>query len=85
MAVIIKDPETDDLIRALADRTGESFTAAVKTAVRERLQRLPLSAGDIAARRKRLAKLLAKADAMPVVDQRSADEIVGFNASGHFD
>jgi antitoxin VapB len=35
----LKDPETVQLIRELASRTGESLTSAVKTAVRERLER----------------------------------------------
>jgi antitoxin VapB len=40
MAVSIKDPETDHLIRELARRTGETQVAAVKAAVMERLARL---------------------------------------------
>jgi len=40
MAVSIKDPDTDELIRELARRTGETQVAAVKTAVVERLARL---------------------------------------------
>lgn len=39
MPLSIKDPETDELARRLADRTGESLTDAVKQALRERLQR----------------------------------------------
>lgn len=40
MAVSIKDPDTDNLIRELARRTGETQVAAVKIAVIERLARL---------------------------------------------
>jgi antitoxin VapB len=40
MAVSIKDPDTDLLIRELARRTGETQVAAVKAAVMERLARL---------------------------------------------
>jgi antitoxin VapB len=40
MAVSIKDPDTDHLIRELARRTGETQVAAVKAAVMERLARL---------------------------------------------
>jgi antitoxin VapB len=45
----IKDPETERLAAELAARTGESKTAAVREALRERLERLPSgreSAGD---------------------------------------
>jgi antitoxin VapB len=40
MAVSIKDPDTDHLIRELARRTGETQVGAVKVAVAERLARL---------------------------------------------
>jgi antitoxin VapB len=40
MAVSIKDPDTDRLIRELARRTGETQVSAVKVAVMERLERL---------------------------------------------
>jgi antitoxin VapB len=40
MAISIKDPEADRLIRELASRTGETQVTAVKIAVSERLQRL---------------------------------------------
>jgi len=40
MAISIKDPEADRLIRELASRTGETQVTAVKVAVSERLQRL---------------------------------------------
>lgn len=39
MPLSIKDPETDDLARQLAERTGETLTEAVKQALRERLAR----------------------------------------------
>lgn len=42
MALNIKDPETEQLAREVAELTGESKTAAVRTALRERRQRLEL-------------------------------------------
>jgi antitoxin VapB len=45
MALSIKDPETDELARRLAQHTGETLTEAVKTALRERLER-ELRRGD---------------------------------------
>jgi antitoxin VapB len=85
MAILIKDREADQLIRALAERTGESITDAVKQAVRERLERVPLTKDEIASRRRRIDALVAKANAMPTVDDRTPDEIVGYNERGHFD
>ena len=40
MGVNIKNPETERLIRELAEMTGEGKTEAVDNAVRERIQRL---------------------------------------------
>jgi antitoxin VapB len=85
VAILIKDREADQLIRTLARRTGENITDAVKQAVRERLQRVPLSEAEIAERRRKLAELIAKCKAMPTVDDRTPDEIVGYNEFGHFD
>ena len=42
MSLNLKDPETVRMVRELASLTGESLTAAVKTAVRERAERLEL-------------------------------------------
>jgi antitoxin VapB len=85
MTVLIKDEEADRMIRRLAERTGETITDAVKGAVSEKLARTPLSEEEIAARLKRLRELMAEFDAIPTVDHRSADEIIGFNEKGHFD
>ena len=40
MGLNIKNPETHQLAQELANRTGETLTAAVTTAVRERLDRV---------------------------------------------
>jgi antitoxin VapB len=85
MAILIKDQEADQLIRRLAERTGESITDAVKQAVRERLERVPLTEDEIAVRRRKIDALVAKANAMPTVDNRTPDEIIGYNERGHFD
>jgi antitoxin VapB len=85
MAILIKDREADQMIRTLADRTGESITDAVKTAVRDRLQKLPPSEEEIAERKRKLDALVARAKAMPTLDDRTPDEIIGYNEFGHFD
>ena len=42
MSLNLKDPETVQLVRELASRTGESLTNTVKVAVLERTRRLEL-------------------------------------------
>jgi antitoxin VapB len=46
MGLNIKSEETHQLVRELADRTGETMTAAVNTAVRERLERVRREQGE---------------------------------------
>lgn len=38
MAILIKDPETDRIVRELAMRTGRTITDAVKTAAERELR-----------------------------------------------
>jgi antitoxin VapB len=85
MTVLIRDDEADRMIRQLAERTGETITDAVKKAVADRLASTPLSEKEIAERLRRLKAIVAEADAIPTVDHRSADEIIGYNDKGHFD
>ena len=81
MALSIKHPEADRLARELAQRTGESLTDAVLNALRERLRRetgrrqAPRVADELRAIRKRCS-------ALPVLDSRSADEILGYDERG---
>ena len=84
MAVLIRDPEADRLIRELAARTGETITEAVKKATEERLARLPAKKGrvDWAA----LAEAQAYFSSLPRLNQGLADDaILGTNEEGHFD
>lgn len=81
MALSIKHPEADRLARELAARTGESLTEAVLNALRERLLReagrrsgVPL-ADELREIRRRCA-------ALPVLDARAADEILGYDEQG---
>ncbi len=46
MSLNIKNPETYRLVRELAEKTGQSMTAAVTDAVRERLDRIRAERGD---------------------------------------
>jgi len=46
MSLNIKSEETHQLVRELAERTGETMTAAVTAAVRERLERVRREQGE---------------------------------------
>jgi antitoxin VapB len=77
----IKNDATERLARQVADATGESLTEAIQKALEERWARLA------AKRRNRLLAsqvedLLRRVDALPVLDSRSADEILGYEEHG---
>jgi antitoxin VapB len=80
MALSIKSDEADRLARELADVTGETLTDAVTEALRERLEReRGRATGDI---ERRLELLAADVARLPVLDDRPADEIIGYDEHG---
>ena len=80
MALSIKTAEADRLARELAAATGETLTDAVTNALRERLDRVRSSTRmDIA---ERLNRLSLEYSAMPVADDRTPEEILGYDQNG---
>lgn len=81
MALNIKNSETYRLAQELAEQTGETLTEAVTVAVRERLASL---------RRKHrrdevleaVRDIQAFVQSLPDRDDRSADEILGYDEYG---
>jgi antitoxin VapB len=81
MVLSIKDAETDRLARRLARLTGESLTDTVKEALRQRLEREQRRRGKHIDRAK-IAEIVAGIAALPVVDDRSPDELIGYDDFG---
>jgi antitoxin VapB len=79
MALSIKTAEADRLARELAAATGETLTDAVTKALRERLDRVRTKQDDYVERIHRLQDEIA---ALPIVDFRSPDEIIGYDEHG---
>jgi antitoxin VapB len=80
VALSIKTEEADRLARELAAATGETLTDAVTNALRERLDRVRSSTRmDIA---ERLNRLSLEYSAMPVADDRTPEEILGYDQNG---
>lgn len=77
MVLSIKSERADQLARDLAELTGESITDAVVASLEARLEvelrrRRALGLGDIVERFRRL----------PVLDERHADQIIGYDDQG---
>jgi antitoxin VapB len=81
VALSIKDPEADRLARALASATGETLTKAVTQALRERLERV---AGRRASNSlaEELNEIALRCAALPDLDTRTPDEIIGYDEHG---
>lgn len=81
MPLSIKNPIAERLARQVANETGESLTEAIEKSLAERLARLksgrsnPVLASQI-------EDLLRRVDAMPTLDSRSPDEILGYDEHG---
>lgn len=81
MALNIRNAETERLAAELARQTGETKTEAVTKALRDRLARV---------RRERSKRSLADeleeiathCASLPVLDDRTAEEIVGYDEHG---
>ncbi len=81
MALSIKNDETERLARQVARETGESLTLAIQKALQERWERLKV-------RRRsqvlvgQVEDLLRRVDALPNLDSRPEDEILGYDEHG---
>jgi antitoxin VapB len=78
MVLSIKSDEANELARQLARETGQSLTAAVTEALRERLALVRQRKN----RKDALDRIQQIARSRTVLDARSHDEIVGYDAVG---
>jgi len=81
MAISIRNQEVERLAREVAQEAGETITQAILKALEERLIRLSgrRTATEVAQEIRRIGSRCA---ALPDMDTRSPDEILGYNADG---
>jgi antitoxin VapB len=82
MALSPKDSETDRLAREVGALEGETLTDVVKGALLERLHRERLRRGDPPSLADGLTELGKECAALPDLDTRGPDEIIGHDESG---
>jgi antitoxin VapB len=82
MPLSIKAPEADRLARQLAKTTGETITVAVTIAMRERLAREERKRENKEALLADIRAIVDHFASLPVLDTRSADEILGYDENG---
>jgi antitoxin VapB len=81
MPLSIKSHEAGRLARLLAKKTGESLSSAIEHALRERLERLQHKQ-NAAVEVNRLLEIADRVAALPVLDDRTPDEILGYDENG---
>jgi len=81
MPLNIKDPTTEKYVRELAAVTGEGVTVAVRKAAGERLERVrrEKAGRSLAAD---LLEIGARCAALPDLDTRTPEEILGYDEHG---
>lgn len=80
MAISIKNPEAERKLRRVARLLGKNLTATVIELADGKLKEL-----DRERRLRALDRIVRRVKARPVLDNRTADEILGYNKDGLFD
>jgi antitoxin VapB len=87
MSLNLKNPETEKLARELARLRGQGITETLTSVLRreverERKKRRP---EDKEKFHRDIDEIVRRFNALPVLDDRSPDEVIGYNEHGHFD
>ena len=75
----IRSAKVDELAQRLARLTGEDLETALERAIEERLSRVVSPAAN---QRAALISFFERTAALPILDSRSADEILGYDRFG---
>ncbi len=85
-ALHINNAKASRLARKLAKQTGETITDAIIHALEEQLKRgTSREQAERDKRFQRIMEIVHEMQKLPVLDDRSPDEIIGYNENGLFD
>jgi antitoxin VapB len=84
MGMHINNPEVERKVRSLAETLGTTLTEAIDISVTKELRRSVPRKADPQLMRD-LGKILDRIDRLPILDTRSADEVLGYTENGTFD
>jgi antitoxin VapB len=82
MALHIRSEKADRLARQVAARTGESLTDAVIQGLELRLKQAEQQPNDPKRKKRTFEQILAEIHALPILDGRDPDEIIGYDEHG---
>lgn len=81
MSLLITDPKAEQLAQELAQRIGGTVPDAVVRALEAQLDSLK-APGTNAVASDAILKITARCKALPDIDPRNADEILGYDKAG---
>lgn len=81
MALSIRNQHAEKLARAVAAESGETLTQAIIRALEERLERLR-GKRRLTDTTREILKISERCSALPDMDPRSPDEILGYDPNG---
>ena len=82
MALTIDDAEVEELARRLAERTGVPLADAVRVALRERMTTVAVHLERRAGLEEFLREMRRRVAELPILDDRTDDEILGYDEHG---
>ena len=81
MALSIRNPRAEQLVREVAAESGENLTQAIIHALEERLDRLR-GRRTISGTAQEIMKISKRCSSLPDQDQRTPEEILGYDQTG---
>jgi len=81
MALTINHPDANILVQELISYTGETLTQAVLNALRERIKTEKRKGAAISLKDE-LLQIGKECAALPILDNRTPEEILGYNNNG---
>jgi antitoxin VapB len=81
MGITIKNPKAEQLAREVARLSGENLTQAIINALEERLEQLETQR-SAATLTEEILRISQRCSALPDLDQRNPDEILGYESRG---
>ena len=81
MALSIRNPRAEQLVREVAAESGENLTQAIIHALEQRLERLR-GRRTISDTAQEIMKISKRCSSLPDQDQRTPEEILDYNQTG---
>jgi len=85
MSTIIDHPQVNKLAEELASYTGESIPDAIARALQERLEREKMKRAQPSSLAEQILEIGQRCASLPVQDDRTTAEILGYNEQGIFE